>query len=160
LYPLYAENTGSGYGAYIESVSGVASQMQVGPSSTNSVVPVLNISRASSGTAANGIGGSIDWYNQTVASGSVYSGSIANKWTDAINASRTSQTIISGVLNTATVEMLTLNANGSIQLRPITATEASAITAADGMILYSNSTNGTFTSIGFWMRENGVWVKM
>jgi hypothetical protein len=47
-----------------------------------------------------------------------------------------------------------------MKLTPITATAASAITAADGMIVYVNSTDATFTSVGFWARENGVWVKM
>lgn len=46
-----------------------------------------------------------------------------------------------------------------IKLTPMTATQASAVTAEDGQILYVNSTNGTFTSVGFWGRENGVWVK-
>jgi len=47
-----------------------------------------------------------------------------------------------------------------IKLTPMTATQASAVTAEDGQILYVNSTNGTFTSVGFWGRENGVWVKL
>lgn len=46
-----------------------------------------------------------------------------------------------------------------IKLTPMTATQASAVTAEDGQILYVNSTDGTFTSVGFWGRENGVWVK-
>jgi len=40
------------------------------------------------------------------------------------------------------------------------ATQASAITPADGMLLYVTNTNGTFTSVGFWGRENGVWIKL
>lgn len=40
------------------------------------------------------------------------------------------------------------------------ATPASAITAADGMILYVTGTNATFTSVGFWGYENGAWVKL
>ena len=41
-----------------------------------------------------------------------------------------------------------------------TATAASALTAVNGMIIYVTSTNATFTSIGNWARENGVWVKL
>lgn len=108
LYPLYAENTSTGFGAYIESVGGVAAQMAISPSSTNTIATVLNIVRGSSGTAANGIGGAIDFYNQTVANGSVYSGSISNKWVDAANATRTSYAIIYGVDNTTTKSYLTL----------------------------------------------------
>lgn len=43
---------------------------------------------------------------------------------------------------------------------PTTSARAITITAADGMIIYVNDTNGTFTSVGFWGRENGAWVKL
>lgn len=42
----------------------------------------------------------------------------------------------------------------------ITATAASALTPEDGMFFYVTSTDATFTSIGFWGRENGAWVKL
>jgi hypothetical protein len=42
----------------------------------------------------------------------------------------------------------------------MTSTQASAITPANGMMLYSTDTNGTFTSVGFWGYENGAWVKL
>jgi len=43
----------------------------------------------------------------------------------------------------------------------MTATEASAIsTPADGLIVYVNSTNGTFTSVGLWCRVAGAWTKL
>lgn len=54
---------------------------------------------------------------------------------------------------------LTSTTKGFIVMR-MTATEASAITPTDGMMLYVTNTNGTFVSIGFWGRENGVWVKL
>lgn len=43
----------------------------------------------------------------------------------------------------------------------MTATQGSAIgSPADGLIIYVTSTNGTFTSVGFWGRENSVWIKL
>ena len=42
----------------------------------------------------------------------------------------------------------------------MTATQASALTAEDGQIVYVSTTDATFVSIGFWGRENGVWVKL
>jgi len=43
----------------------------------------------------------------------------------------------------------------------MTATQGSAISSpADALLIYVTDTNGTFTSIGFWGRENGVWVKL
>ena len=47
-----------------------------------------------------------------------------------------------------------------LKLTPMTATQASALTAEDGGLIYVSDTNGTFTSVGFWGRENGVWVKL
>lgn len=41
-----------------------------------------------------------------------------------------------------------------------TATQASAISPQNGMLIYVTSTNATFTSVGHWARENGVWVKL
>lgn len=42
----------------------------------------------------------------------------------------------------------------------MTATQASAITAVNGLIVYVTNTNGTFTSVGFWGYEGGAWVKL
>jgi hypothetical protein len=42
----------------------------------------------------------------------------------------------------------------------MTAAQASAITAVNGLILYVTDTNGTFTSVGFWGYENGAWTKL
>jgi hypothetical protein len=53
--------------------------------------------------------------------------------------------------------VLTLNGNGSIQLRPITATAASAITPAEGMLIFVSSTDATFLTIGIWSYQNGAW---
>lgn len=47
-----------------------------------------------------------------------------------------------------------------LNIEPISATIASALTPSNGDIVCVNTTNATFTAIGFWMRENGVWVKM
>jgi len=46
-------------------------------------------------------------------------------------------------------------------ISPMTATQASAIgSPANGLIVYVSNTNGTFTSIGFWGRQAGSWVKL
>lgn len=42
----------------------------------------------------------------------------------------------------------------------MTATQGSAITGVDGLMIYVTSTNGTFTSVGFWGYENGAWIKL
>jgi len=40
------------------------------------------------------------------------------------------------------------------------ADDAEAEVVMDGCLIYVNSTNETFTSVGVWCREEGVWVKM
>lgn len=42
----------------------------------------------------------------------------------------------------------------------MTATQASAITPVNGLMLYVTDTNGTFTAVGFWGYEAGAWVKL
>jgi hypothetical protein len=41
-----------------------------------------------------------------------------------------------------------------------TGTAAEALTAEDGDLIYITATSTVFTSIGFWGRENGAWVKL
>ena len=112
------------------------------------------------GDVADGVGAKMDFFSPTIGNDSRFSNKIVSKWSRAIDSACTSTLIISGVDSTTTVDVLTLSGNGSMKLRNITATQASAISATDGMIIYVSSTNGTFTSIGFWGRENGVWVKL
>lgn len=50
---------------------------------------------------------------------------------------------------------------GGVLLPRMTATQGSAIASpADGLMIYVTDTNATFTSVGFWGRENGAWVKL
>lgn len=43
----------------------------------------------------------------------------------------------------------------------MTAAQGSAIgSPANGLVIYVTDTNGTFTSVGFWGREAGAWVKL
>lgn len=43
----------------------------------------------------------------------------------------------------------------------MTATQGSAIASpANGLMIYVTDTDETFTSVGFWGREAGAWVKL
>lgn len=68
--------------------------------------------------------------------------------------------VYTGGYDNASAPQFTINGDGSAVFKPMTATAASAITATDGMFIYVSSTNGTFTSVGFWGRENGTWIKL
>lgn len=55
---------------------------------------------------------------------------------------------------------ITTTTKASLKLTPMTAAQASALTAEDGQLLYVSTTDATFTSVGIWARENGSWVKL
>lgn len=46
------------------------------------------------------------------------------------------------------------------RITPMTATQASAITPSEGLMVCVSNTDATFTSIGFWGYENGAWAKL
>lgn len=50
--------------------------------------------------------------------------------------------------------------SGTFMLPRYTATDASALTVTDATLIYVTTTNGTFTSVGFWGVQAGVWVKL
>jgi len=55
---------------------------------------------------------------------------------------------------------ITTTTSAPIKLTPMTAAQATALTAEDGQMVYVSTTDATFTSVGFWGRENGAWVKL
>jgi hypothetical protein len=62
--------------------------------------------------------------------------------------------------NSTLTQILKVSAPGVINLKPITAATATALTPSEGDMLFVNSTDATFTSIGFWGYQNGTWTKM
>lgn len=101
---LYATNTSS------RAISGVSS-----PASTNTVVTVYDLARISSGTAANGIGGSFDFNVQTTG-GQQLSNQLISKWSNATDASRTSEFSITGVNSTVSSTLVTFGGAGAMKL--------------------------------------------
>ena len=61
--------------------------------------------------------------------------------------------------NASSIVEVTSTTQG-FRITPMTATQASAITPSEGLILFVSDTNGTFTSIGLWDYENGAWHKL
>ena len=60
----------------------------------------------------------------------------------------------------AAISSQRLTVNGRGRLQPMSATDAAVLTASDGDMVYVNTTDATFTSVGFWGYENGAWVKL
>lgn len=120
---LYGSAT-SGYGVasfattgnslYSQSSDGVAIEMVVQPSSTNTVVPTVSSSRASTGTPTNGIGQSYDFYINTSTGVSQLANQIISKWTDATNATRTSQFEVFGVNSGTAARKMAIAGTGQL----------------------------------------------
>lgn len=120
---------------------------------------IVKLNRNIAGSVNSGDGGMLE-YDITTSSGQTQiANQLKSQWTDPTNATRTSKFIITGVTSAATEDWLILGQSGHVQLRSMTATEASAITAAAGMIVFVNNTNGTFTSVGFWGYDGSAWAK-
>lgn len=112
---VYGNASSSGTGVLGQSTSGLAGQFQAVPTTTNTVIPVIDISRLTTTNGANGIGGSIDFITATTTTGSI-SNQLISKWTDATNATRTSQFSIIGVNSATTNTLLTLSGSGAANL--------------------------------------------
>ncbi len=104
----------SSFGVVGISTTGAALRGQVNPSANNTVENVQTMLRtASSGAGANGLGAAIQYELETATNGtSQIAGSIAFQWTDATNATRTSQFEIYGVNSATTARKAALAGSG------------------------------------------------
>jgi len=106
----------SSYGVSAASGTGIAGKFTVAPSTTNTVIEVMELNRiVLIGTPANGIGGFLGFHTMTSNGSTQLSNQVISKWTDATNATRTSQMIFTGVNSAVTGDILTLNGNKSIK---------------------------------------------
>ncbi len=124
---LGGSNTGTGIQA--QSDTGEAALVAIGTATVgariqtqlpgnNTVATVLQIARdeGTGGGGDNGIGGSIDFLNETTTLPYILSGRIINKWTDATHASRTSESEIWLTNNTTSERKLHIAGTGAVTL--------------------------------------------
>lgn len=108
--------TNSGYGLYASASSGLAILANIEPSSTNSVATIADFRRGTSGTAAAGIGGSIDTWVESALNAPVVSSRVVTSLTDVTNGAETStiglHTKNAGVMT----EKLLVSGNGALKL--------------------------------------------
>jgi hypothetical protein len=147
-------------GVYGNSIAGLTAFFEYTPTANPDAVVsnVLKLAKTNV-NAADGMGESIDFYLSSTTT-SQLSNQVISKFPTVANATRTSEFSITGVTSAATETWLTLGQSGYMKLRGMNVTEAGAITAANGMIVYVTNTDATFTSVGFWGREAGAWVKL
>ena len=113
---ITAASTGSNTITAFSQTNGTYSVAATGiRSSTNTVVPLILLQIQTSGTAAAGIGTSIDFASELSNGSNAVSNSISSIWTDPTLATRTSQFIITGVNSSANNDIALFNGNGSIR---------------------------------------------
>lgn len=108
-------NSTTGVGGHFQSNTGTPLYAHDFSSATNTITTILRLSRVSSGTPGNGIGGKIDFQAKASDAANYSTNELISKWTDATTATRTSQFIITGVNSGTTGDILTLNGNKSIR---------------------------------------------
>jgi len=129
---LFAQSSGGTYGAEIQSTTGIgayihsdnggvalntqsigatSAQINALYTSTNSVITVAELLRATTGTAADGIGGSLDFYSEGDNGTSYLTNQFISKLTTAANATRVSQAIITGVDAAVTGNIISFEGN-------------------------------------------------
>lgn len=149
-YAAYLQST-NGYGAFVYSTNNTALYAGVNPSSTNSVVDVMNVQRTTSGTAANGIGGAINYLLQTSGGSTVTAVKLEAIWDDATTATRTSDFVVTLKDSTVSFAAMTIKGDrGIVELntgiRENIQTEVnSATTATLFNILPVDVSSGTVT---------------
>jgi hypothetical protein len=158
--PAFHAISSTGPAVYAQSNSGAPVQSVLTSSNQNSTLEILRLNRETTGgggVGQVGIGAYIDMLLQT----STTAGQLANRFntefTVVTHGSQTSKLTISGVSGGSVVEELVLGGEGYMKLRPITATAASAITPAEGMLVFVSDTDATFLTVGIWCYQNGAW---
>lgn len=142
---LFAETAGGYAGRFHAVTSGAAS----------TAIPVLSIGRGGA-SSSNGIGVIFEFKNTTTVNGFNSTNTISNqlisKWTDATDATRTSQFIITGVNNATTQNLLTIDGNANATFGTTnsivgTATNNNAVAGNVGEYISSTIASGSAVAL-------------
>lgn len=117
---------------WARSISGTAGIFSIEPSSTNTVDTTLIIRRKTTGTAANGIAGTVIFETTDTNGTTLMSNELITRLTTAAAASKTSQVSLVGISNAITDTVMTLG--GYVTLTESSATIFSKTTIATGKI--------------------------
>jgi hypothetical protein len=147
-------STTNGYGvvANMSGGTGVPLSSTASNSTTSTILTVINLTRETTGTAGNGIGQQIIFNTETDANVWI-ANKLISKWSNAVEANRTSEFEITTVNNTIESTALTLKGTGQLQLNkytaPFSGTAAYAlgVDASGNVITTTGGGGGTVTSV-------------
>ena len=120
---VYGESTNNGYGVRGEGPNGVYGKStssygvvaETERSSTNTIATALSINRTTTGTAANGIGGSIDFLVQSSTGLVPVSSRIMVDYTDATSVTRTSRLQFQTINSASLATRFTIAGDGALK---------------------------------------------
>jgi len=121
----------------------IAGQFLIEASSTNTVRPIIQLYRNTSGTAANGIGGSIDFSIETNTGGGANASKISTAYTDSTPGSLTADFTVDVINNDVLAEKLKVYGSGQLKLNEYTTSNAfeSASGSSVGLLNVDNTGN-------------------
>lgn len=150
------QNSGSGNGATITSSSGngvnatsttgIAGRFRINPATTNTTASMMEVIRGTTGTAANGIAGSIDMKVETDGANDATANQLISKWTTAADATRTSQFTITGVNSGTTSDKLVIEGDGRIYGTGLH-NSSGAVTGTTNQYIASGTYTPTLTNV-------------
>jgi hypothetical protein len=130
-------------GGLFTSTSGISGRFDINPTSTNTTAEILRLRRLTSGTAADNIGGGMDWYIEDAAGTAELSARMATVLTTATNGAETSaMTWWTRTGGSAIAENMRLDGNGSLGLG-VTPTATLHLKAGSATIAPIKLTTGT-----------------
>lgn len=129
-------------------------------SDNDTVVPVSEIVRKSTGSALSGIGARTDYLIQTTDGTNQISNQVITQWEDATTASRRSKYIITGVNNAVTADLFTLKGTGQTQLNKYGIGSFTAGTPTYNIVVDAsgNLMEGTLVSVVSITADNGLTI--
>lgn len=158
---FYASSTGNN-AIYGESTGAslAAAGFSIYHATTNTIDSIIDLYRQTSGTAANGIGGSVKYYINTTTGSNQVSTELISKWTNATNATRTSQFIITGVNSAVTADLFTLSGSGALKINKygvgtFTGTPAYNLVVDSSGNLIETALSGAGTVTNFVFTDSG-----
>ncbi len=174
LSQVSAVGSGANYGGFFIADGGTINYAIVGQtnnSSTNTVTTNTRFERnVSGGVGADGVGLSLDFYNETDGASSQLSNQIISKWPTAADATRTSQLSFTGVNSAVTTTLGTWDGNANLIVGTTnsivgTVTNNDAVAgnigeeiASSGLSTYTNyTTTATYQAIDSITLTAGDW---
>lgn len=136
--------SGSSYGVWGVSSTGLPGVFDVSGGSTSSVSPAIRLQNVTSGTAAAGMGVSIQFYSKTTPSSTLSShGTIGAKWTDPALITKSSDIYVSTFNNGSESTKFTIKSTGTLNATALSTYADDAAAGTGGLVtgdIYKTST--------------------